>query len=507
MAHYQEEAYYEHNDTYYDEETPFVGNKSSSDSPDLAPEYESNGGCRDMVWAIAFLVHLAAMLGAAALTWRKGVELIKKGSLHGDEGLLQSTSSHSVSNGAHQLSASDVDRFTTSSVQASPVMLLTAWATAALTAAVFAVGWMVYIKKNPDNIIKISVIGYTVSQCIVAVVFFGLGMFMAGGITLLLALFAVVFYKCSASRIPFTQAMLKSSVASITDNKGIGWVAVGSAATQMAWLLFWVFTALSVHAYTSNSVSGGGAIGIWVALIFSMFWTCGVVSNVAHVTVAGAVSSWWLVPSEKAPTTSALKRAMTTSFGSVCLGSLIVAVLDTLRSLFRMLRNSANDRGEGGLACLACVLECCVECIEDAVEYINKYAYAQVAIYGKPFMTAARDTWELMKERGWSMLINDDLTGFVIMCGTLAGGFVGALSASVVGLVVSHSSNAATYWLVAIVGFFIGMFTVTIPMTVVSSAVATTFVVWAQFPGEISANRPQFAGDINTARERARGYI
>ncbi|RUS12905.1 plasma-membrane choline transporter-domain-containing protein, partial [Endogone sp. FLAS-F59071] len=43
-------------------------------------------------------------------------------------------------------------------------------------------------------------------------------------------------------------------------------------------------------------------------------------------------------------------------------------------------------------------------------EYFNYYAYTQVAIYGKDFCTAAKDTWTLIKDRGIEAIINDNLT-------------------------------------------------------------------------------------------------
>ena len=52
-----------------------------------------------------------------------------------------------------------------------------------------------------------------------------------------------------------------------------------------------------------------------------------VIRNVVHCTTAGTVASWWFIQSAPSPTLGALKRSLTTSFGSICLGSLIVAIL------------------------------------------------------------------------------------------------------------------------------------------------------------------------------------
>jgi hypothetical protein len=50
-----------------------------------------------------------------------------------------------------------------------------------------------------------------------------------------------------------------------------------------------------------------------------------------------------------------------------------------------------------------------VSVIESYIEFLNEYAFAQVAIYGKDYCQAAHDTWELIKARGVDLIINDDL--------------------------------------------------------------------------------------------------
>lgn len=53
---------------------------------------------------------------------------------------------------------------------------------------------------------------------------------------------------------------------------------------------------------------------------------------------------------------------MTTSFGSICFGSLIVAVLQALR----MLANTAQAEGDGGI--MVCIAECLLSILASIVE-------------------------------------------------------------------------------------------------------------------------------------------
>lgn len=75
------------------------------------------------------------------------------------------------------------------------------------------------------------------------------------------------------------------------------------------------------------------------------------------------------------PTLKAMNRALTTSFGSICFGSLVIAVVKALRAMVNMSRQSDNSF-------VKCIAECILACIERIIQYINVYAFSYVAIYG-----------------------------------------------------------------------------------------------------------------------------
>lgn len=73
----------------------------------------------------------------------------------------------------------------------------------------------------------------------------------------------------------------------------------------------------------------------------------------------------------------------------------------------------ARNDNNPAAAILACVADCILGCIQGLVEYFNTYAYIHVAIYGKSFCDAAKDTWALVKSNGIDVIINDNLVGTV----------------------------------------------------------------------------------------------
>eukprot|EP00483_Globobulimina_turgida_P001561 UN01563 len=186
---------------------------------------------------------------------------------------------------------------------------------------------------------------------------------------------------------------------------------------------------------------------------------------------------------------------MTTSFGSVCLGSLIVAFLQAVRAMLRLSKNSRNI--------LACIALCLLGCIERLIRYFNKYAYAQCAIYGTSFVESAKATWNLFMTRGILAIINDDLTGMTIVCGSLIGGVVSSATGFAIGYIFYNDSNDAYPTVpiaLAIYGFFIGLVLCHCVLMVIASAVIALFVCYAEDPAAMNQNRPEEYNRLTQAK-------
>jgi hypothetical protein len=173
----------------------------------------------------------------------------------------------------------------------------------------------------------------------------------------------------------------------------------------------------------------------------------------------------------------------------------LIAIIQTLKALADSARNDNNDN----LACtlILCCISCLLQLIQDLLEYFNKYAFAQVAIYGKDYCTAAKDTWALVKARGIDAVINDSLIGNVLGMGGL---FIGLLTAAVGCLVVYLSPtipNETVYFIViGIAGLFIGLVEFSVVAGVIDSGVVTTFVCLAEDPQALSITKPGLYREI-----------
>lgn len=177
-----------------------------------------------------------------------------------------------------------------------------------------------------------------------------------------------------------------------------------------------------------------------VFALFSLYWTSQTIKSWVHVTVSGLFATVYFygeadgkgsirVYSVRNPTWESLKRASTTSFGSICFGSLLIAIIETIEAIVRSSKENARHNDNGIVYFLLACLECLIGYFRALFEYFNHYAFTQVAIYGKSFCEAAKDTWELMKFHGLTAVANDLIIDSVL-------GFAGIVVAFVVAVVV-----------------------------------------------------------------------
>jgi uncharacterized protein (DUF486 family) len=152
------------------------------------------------------------------------------------------------------------------------------------------------------------------------------------------------------------------------------------------------------NAQCNNGVgtcSNGKVIGLLVFVTFAMYWISEWLKNTIHTTISGVYGSWYFNPNAmpKGATRGAFKRSVTYSFGSISLGSLIVAIIQFLRQICSAAqRNAASDGNIVG-SILFCILGCLISLLNWAVEFLNRYAFSYIALYGKSYVAAAKDTW------------------------------------------------------------------------------------------------------------------
>ncbi|KAG0069847.1 putative choline transporter, neither null mutation nor overexpression affects choline transport [Linnemannia elongata] len=211
-----------------------------------------------------------------------------------------------------------------------------------------------------------------------------------------------------------------------------------------------------------------------------------VLTNIVHVTVSGVFATHYFKPESRSPTWACLKRACTTSFGTICFGGLIYAIIQTIKEILDVLRGD--------------------DLINEALEFITPLVYCEVAIYGKPFVPAAKDGFKVAKDRGLDLVLKDIIISTVWSIGAFFGAFVAAVGCQYYLMMTmggegadNVKTHALEVWIVTGLTFFLGMQIIFTAGAVIQSGVATIFVALAEDPDALAETKPELFAKIQAA--------
>jgi len=414
--------------------------------------FGQSGMYRDLPFAVLFVLQLLTVATIAAVN---GVE-----------------SSHQKSAGASQSPAS--------SSQHMVVML----SVASIVGGLWAAFWLLLLRAGARSLIWIGAGGGTLLATAngVWLLFQGdAAGLLLGCLSLFAAASCVFFLLFNRHRVEFSINLLSTVADLVRAYPETIYLAAVGTALQLVWLMIWS----SAVAYTATR-QGEMPIGLFLLLALSLFWTTQCIKAVLHTSVAGTIGSWYFL-SPNVPRNStgkALRRALTTSFGSLCLGSLVAASLQMMRGVAR----SASRKSAGTLrSCCLCLLGF----VDVLVRFFNEFAYTQVALYGKSFTRASRDTWTLLVHHSAvDALVQRDLIASALGFGALLGGLGVALFVAV----WAHSSfggDSSLWWESQLCAFAIGYTSTSLVSSVVESGVCALYVCYAEDPEPLAAVKPE----------------
>ena len=339
-----------------------------------------------------------------------------------------------------------------------------------------------------------------------------------GACAVLLALYTW----CIRHRIKFAAKHLKVAGSALFRLPMTFVVAIVMVGVQLAWAITWIvgtFGLLNKGEYIVVSsgcndparyktdctvdFKAGGLIGVFIGMLFVFFWGALVVEGIVAVATAGSVGAWKNNAAVPLITLTSWLRAVTLNLGSICFGSLIVAILETIKAILNMLQSAAQAEGNCAAACLAGCLACCIGCIQSWMETFNRYAFTYVGLHGYSFMTAGRHVTDMFNAKGWTSIVNDDLTQRVFFLGNV---IVGAMSAWIAVHVVAKDVKEQIFpgvdnpeYIVAVCAFLVGYVVNSVFMVVMGSAVTAVFVLWAEDPQGWQLTHPDHYAALHAA--------
>ncbi|CCF57516.1 hypothetical protein KAFR_0C05250 [Kazachstania africana CBS 2517] len=344
-----------------------------------------------------------------------------------------------------------------------------------------------------------------------AIMYMSLKYWSAGITFLVFTFFTAWCYWGMRSRIPLTVNILKIVIDAM--KKCPQTLIISTIGTLVATAFALLFSAVIVATYIkydpSNTnpgcdVSGGGCshaklIGILVVVFFCGYYITEVIRNIIHVTVSGVFGSWYyMYKSDQGmprwPALGAFKRAMTYSFGSICFGSLIVSIIDTIRQLLNLLRQgSLTNQNFGNWSQIVfMVIDWIIGLLRWLAQYFNHYAYSFIALYGKPYLKAAKETWYMIREKGIDALINDNLVNVALGFYTLFASYISCLFAFLYLRFTSPGYNSGGDFNAPLMAFsfVIALQICNIANEVIRSGVATFFIALGNDPEVFQRSYP-----------------
>jgi len=151
--------------------------------------------------------------------------------------------------------------------------------------------------------------------------------------------------------------------------------------------------------------------GMILYTLFGFLWTINVIIAINQTVTAGAVADWYYSYRGRKLKPCAVTRSygrMFKNFGSLCIGSLIIAIIQFIRILFKWLKQNLKGKENKVSEAMFKCLECCLACFERFIEFLNKNAYIMIAIYGYPFCVACK--------RAFAIIITNPIKAATIHC-------------------------------------------------------------------------------------------
>lgn len=135
-------------------------------------------------------------------------------------------------------------------------------------------------------------------------------------------------------------------------------------------------------------------------MLFCWFWTSEFIIAVGQLVVALAFAAWYFTRNKSVLLTKNVYWAFSATFwhhlGTAAFGSLIIAIIKTIRAVLAYLQKKAKKNKNKVMEYVLCMVQCCMVCLEKIMKFISKNAYIITAIYGTSFCSSARKAFFLL---------------------------------------------------------------------------------------------------------------
>eukprot|EP00490_Sorites_sp_Unknown_P000591 CAMPEP_0114681390 /NCGR_PEP_ID=MMETSP0191-20121206/55319_1 /TAXON_ID=126664 /ORGANISM="Sorites sp." /LENGTH=518 /DNA_ID=CAMNT_0001959603 /DNA_START=55 /DNA_END=1612 /DNA_ORIENTATION=- len=448
----------------------------------VAPRFPSRRGCKDLPWAILFLLTLA-LIGFVVY------------SLYGIDTELNRDADFKHHKTHDGLIPTDIWK--------DALTINFACVAGCVCGFAMAFFWVMAAKACPSPVVYISIYGVPIITIILGLGLLvygfnvsqvqGTNFLISGGFFILVGLCQLACAMCCWARfIPFTIEVVEMVATVSNEHPCMVAVSALGGFFNAVWFLLLAlgFAAFTMKHQEDKADQHKGVMGpVEFCMLLVLFWGSYVIHNVCHTTYCGVFSRWYF-STEGSYLLPSMRVALTTSFGSICFGTFIVAAVRSVQMLVQSIRVAAQEDGNIVGCVVALILECIIDFIGDMLEYFNEWVYVQCAIRGGTFCESARATCAMIACNGIKAIIGDLLVDRVVTLGILLSGVVGLGAGAVIAFTRdevpdSHMSRSAVIIAGVLGGFFGGLVAGGGVMTIFSSGTKAIITCWAEEPSRL----------------------
>ncbi|CAH0493397.1 unnamed protein product [Peronospora farinosa] len=447
---------------------------------------------RDVVFAAIFMVHLILML-------------VVTGSIRADGGIRQ----------GHENERKDIvgdlqtSRDNDSSLDEADVGVVLR--SLSVVNVLFAMGWLlVFLFYSKLRFVQGSCIFSITGLLALAMMLFLLdsndgifwGIICAGVVVL-----ELVWYVRSNHNLDFVAVFFELVVDFLVAHPALGYATIATLIAYTVWAS-WICTTIG---YIGRDVSPWSFAMIY--LVFHFYWMSNVFKNIITIVASGTTMIWYYhnESTEISPdvvcenvadhdtlsddTTGETQEqngehldrkvvlhyvrcALSSSFGSICIGSLLCPLAHVVWNALRWARRDESVLSQRFISLRS-------ERVEHFIRTYHKYSFVHIAGYNKPYYVAAHDAWKLIEHHGVEAIVDDDLTSRILLLG--GNGWAGVMSALTASALRGASSHAIFFTLAS---FTLCYTTISLATQVTAAVIKTLFVCFAENPERLSQLHP-----------------
>jgi hypothetical protein len=169
---------------------------------------------------------------------------------------------------------------------------------------------------------------------------------------------------------------------------------------------------------------------------FCFLWNNAFLIATGQFIVACACGIWFFTPRSQKGRPPAVRRALRYCFryhlGSLALGAFLIAMVQFVRYALMYFEKQATAAKNRCAAIVMRIVQCCLYCLECCIKFLNKNAYIQIALLGKPFCTSAKNAVFLIMRNlarfGWVSLLGGMINfiglAFIVVSTCIVGYFI-----------------------------------------------------------------------------------